>query len=312
MGIHFLFPSPSKSFPILLLVVATIPLFCRTAEAQSLPFKQLGFMVIPATGPDEDIRTKIQHDPTYQLAIAEVQKELLAEGYKVLDFEAKLRKAEQDQVFKGLDRAQTIKDKFLEYSGADIHLELNYTYEKNPGEGNRAVLQIGGFFTATSLSLIEEVCKSNYVDYHDPGNLVKRAFRRCLDNGLLEALAQRVERLVIEGQPVQLHFQADLSDLNMNTEMDGTYAPLRMVLLAFIDEQVLSYRSRGNNEHSLILDEVRIPFFDDRGKYYPPWKFSQRLWQYCRKLRSLDQPEKQIKVDEDRRGGTFYFSFTYP
>ena len=295
----------------LLILFFTVFISISTISSQN-DIKSLSILAIPYVSDGQDIRTILQMDGIVRIAITKTKEFLIENGFKTMDFEAKLKKAKEDGRFKGIDNERTAKLKFLEDADSDIHMEVEVKFLPTP-TGNSVRLLINAYQTATSISLATLVCTSNKFNSDDVGRLTIRALRECKEE-MMESLNRGFQDIKTNGQAIQVHFTiADTSPLNFNTEFEDSkepseIAPLKDLIEMWISEHedINYYGDIRSADKNIIYGEIRINFMDQKGHKLQPSKIMLKLRSYLRKLKNNDDSSDKLNIKEDIINGTYY------
>jgi len=225
---------------------------------QTPNLKRYSIMPVPFVVQGESLKTILEEDPDQRIAITKLKEFLVKEGYTVIDFLSKMKKAKDDQQFKGVDNQQNFKTRFIEYTGPDVYIEVEV--EQIPSQyGNRVRLTLSGYLTATSVSIFNEVFVSNPFRTDDMGGLITNALE--MNRAKFESSFEKgIQTIVNDGQAIQLHLSVDeYMDLSFDSEIRGKdlIGPLGDLIELWVNEHklVAYYRVRGREDKTSIKNK---------------------------------------------------------
>lgn len=288
------------------------------AQSDSIDLKNFKIMVIPYLESDEKIGTKLKQNPTLRLAIANLQDALLSKRLKIIDFDAKYKKYEQDKALK--DPNSDTKALFVEYASPDIFVEIEINHVEC-GDGTRkSRVRLKTYITATSDLIADKVVDSNcFVREADILSLVKNAFNKSMDS-FVESLQQSLSETSQTGyQPLQLHITiTDSSGYDFNSVVaapQGSSVEYPMPLSNAISlwmyknpTEIKAFSSPSNSSQSLIFEEIKIPLFDRNGRVYPQNLFVLNFWSFLNSLNLGENTLKKIKASHSTVNRTVYIN----
>lgn len=280
--------------------------------SQNTVNKQISILPIPYTIVGEDIREVIQREPIIRVALTKVKEFLNRNGYTAIDFEARLKKAELDGNFRGIDNAQTIKSIFIDNANADIYLEIDINYNQST-TGNSVSLLINAYMAATSTVFASFECNSQKFYTEDISHLVKRALQNCEEDFKREML-QGSNDLISNGSSLQFQIIIDeespftLYSNFIDSELLQETAPLKYLIEFWLNESgyVHYYGDVSSGEKFMKIGEMRIKPEDEHGNSTSPSKVSFKLNTYLRKLSPTNASFPALRIEEDELNGTRY------
>jgi hypothetical protein len=288
------------------------------AQSEKIDIKNFKVMVIPYLESEEKIGSKLKQNPNLRLAIANLQDVLLSKSLKVIDFDAKYKKYEQDKALK--DPNSDIKALFVEYASPDIFVEIEINHVEC-GDGTRKVrVRLKTYITATSDLIADKVVDSNcFVREADVLSLVKNAFNKSLDS-FVESLQQSLSEISETGyQPLQLHITiTDNSGYDFNSVVaapQGSSVEYPMPLSNAISmwmyknpTEIKTFSSPSNSPQLLIFEEIKIQLFDRNGRVYPQNLFVLNFWSFLNSLNLGENTLKKIKSSHSTVNRTVYIN----
>ena len=284
-------------------------------ESQEVATIQPSIIVIPFAKEDENLRTVLEDDVAKRVAITKVKEGFDNRGFTTIDFIATLKALSVDDVMTS-DDLSDVKSSIIEASRADIYVEVDVQKEGESGgaQSARIILSAYDAFTARSLGNKTGASPKSRADFT---KLVERALSRTTADGqrvelideFLDVMQEKFSDIVKNGRPIKIIFTLD-----QNVMYDFGSECISGDLLSdeiefWLDDN--AYKSNFSDPRvtdlRVIVDEVRIPLKNSRGRNYRPSRFASSIRKF---LRDLNVPDNGggITVDTDIRGGTIYVS----
>lgn len=295
------------------LFVAALPLIAAgqntAAPTGGKSTVQPTIMVIPFAKEGQDIRKVLDANSSQRVAIAKVKEAFDNRGFNTTDFSAKLKETEMRQVFTS-DNLTDIKTQLIEYSGADIYVEVEARMEYSP-TGNSAQVILSAYDASTAASLSNKVGFSPKFYTEDFGKLTAKATEEVIED-FLNVMQTKFTDIVENGRLVAIEFSiAGDSDLRMSTEIQGQDLPLSDALEVWMGDNTVkgNYHAQGASDLKIIFDVVRIPLKDANGNSYSTNKFALEVFKFCRTLARKEGGAK-IAVKKEVKGGTIFITLS--
>jgi len=274
-------------------------------------------MVIPYANKGEDLRTVLEADISRRVALIKVKEGFDSRGFTTVDFVAKLKAAEVDGLFNS-DAQSDVKSTMVEYSGADIYVEVEaYAAKAASGNSMRLTLTAYDAFTGNSLANKTEESGQFYTDNFD--KLVEKALKKKADEAqpemledFLNVMQGKFTDIVENGRPIKVIFGLkEDSEYDYDTEVNPGNDMLEAVIDDWMSKNAYkgNYHSQGVTKLSLIYDQVRIPLRDEKDKNFSPNRFAQQIVKFCNSLSPTDNAAAKMKAERNVRGGTIYINF---
>lgn len=283
----------------LLVFVSSIALLGGKALAQNADVNtiQPKIMVIPYVKENEDLRTVLDADFNKREVIAKIKNGFDQRGFTTKDFVATLKEAKDAKIF-NTNTQSDVKSALVEFSGADIYVEVEYNIVKTD-RGAIAKVILNGHDAATGNGYANITCDSRERYGADNGTLInvavsipsptvgddpsKRNEVPCLED-FLNILQSKFTDMVNKGRPVKVDFSV-ATDAAHNFE-SKVKAAQDQQLSDVIDNWLAdnayknNYHLQGTSPVRLFYDEVRIPVIDKNGHNFTLNKFGQYLTSY--------------------------------
>jgi Family of unknown function (DUF6175) len=285
----------------------------KTTDATAISTKdkptiQPTIMVIPFTRDKEDIRNVLDADIDRRIAITKVKEAFDNRGFSTIDFVAKLKETETRQVFTSENQTD-IKTQIIEYSGADIYVEVE-TNKTWGNTGNSAQVILTAYDASTSASLSNKVGFSGKFYTEDYGKLASKAVESVVED-FLNVMQTKFTDIVENGRLVAIEFNiAADSDLRMSTDIAGQDLPLSDALEVWMGEHAFKgyYHIQGTSDLKVIFDQARIPLKDANGASYSTNKFALEVFKSCRTFARKDGTKLTVK--KEVKGGTIFITLS--
>lgn len=266
--------------------------FAQGANATNVV--QPKIMVIPYIKESEDLRTVLEADFKKREVIAQIKNGFDNRGFTTKDFVATLKEAKDAKIF--ITNTQSdIKSALVEFSGADIYVEVEYNLVKTKNGGIAKII-LNGYDASTGNAYANITCNSGERYGTDDGSLITAALITppvsygdkpstvpCLDN-FLDILQAKFTDMVNKGRSVKVDFSIDATAArDFDSKVGGKQ------LSDLIDDWLAensyknNYHAQGTTTKRLFYDDVRIPLLDANGRNFKLNKFGQNLTEYLDK-----------------------------
>ena len=292
-------------------------LFSLEAQVATPDLRNFSIMIIPYLGDNEKISTKLKQDPDLRLAIANLQDAYISNGLRIIDFDARYLKYEQDRIMK--DPTSDTKALFVEYASPDIFVELEINHIDCGKITHKARVRLKTYLTATGELMADRISDSNcFVKDADYLSLIKQAINKFIAQ-YIATVQGALNNLVEAGQPLQLHITIPDDagydfDSVVKSALPGlnTPAPLSKMIALWMysePELVKSFNQSSNSPQEMIIDDLRIPLLDGTGKkFFPIGLFTTKLWSFLSGLQLADNTQTKFIIKDSTSGRTIYIS----
>jgi hypothetical protein len=250
-------------------------------------------MVIPFVKENEDLRTVLEADFKKRDVITSVKDGFDKRGFTTKDFVATLKEAKDAKLFNSNTQSD-VKSALVEFSGADIYVEVEYSITQSSPRGKIASVILHAYDVATGNSYADARCNSGERYDTDDGTLINVAVSTppptygdkpssipCLD-GFLNSIQAKFTDMVAKGRAVKVDFSLDATaarNFDSKININGKQQALADVIDDWLADHSYknNYHLQGGTPTRLFYDDVRIPVFDERGRNYKLNKFGQEL-----------------------------------
>ncbi len=271
-------------FLFLLILSCSAISFCQTSK----PSKPR-IMVIPLTLSDQDPRDVYEKDPKQRYATAKFQELLLEKGAYVIDFLAAVKAAETENALNGL-AVSDVKSTIIDYSGADIYLELELA-EVKKGSYGTSINITSKMYDAFTQELFGTtiIDGDNPVNVNDPLVWIGSTFKKASSKGEILNLLNNINAKFGEiheiGRNVKVivNLETDEYDFfNIASTGDNLASEIQSWLTD--ESNALSYDDPRDGAKIIRFPGVRIPLKNAKGKSYKPSQFAKDFTNYIKTL----------------------------
>ena len=282
-----------KIFILLAAIVLSAP-FCEIA-AQKI-------MVIPYTKQGEDLRTKVEDDNNYRIAITKVKEAFDNAGASTIDLIPKLKAMSNNIAFQQ-NTQNDLKKMVIEQSGADFYVEVEVIPTFSNGLGSCKLIMTA-YDASSAESLANKVSDSGQFNTTDFGALAAKAAQK-VTKQLVETMDNKFQLMVANGRAIMINFAfSQDSDMDMESQV-STGNLLKEELELWMEENSFNnqYHLQGVVDKSMIFDEVRIPVFDENtGRPVTPSRWMMKLRKFLRQ-------ELKLNFNESINQGKVFINF---
>lgn len=259
-------------------------------------------MVFPFFKEGQSLRAVVENDPTNRVVMAKVKEAFDRRGYATLDFLSKVRNLNVNDVLTA-DTRNDLKTQVIQSSGADIAVEVEYTYVENYS-GNEVSVVLNAYESSTSSSLANKVGSSGKFYSQDVAKLVSRAIDPILDD-FLNLMQLKFTDIVQNGRYLSIEFGvAEGSGLTMNTEVGTDGLALSDVLESWMGDNTNSYHIQGVSDLKAIFDVVRVPRTDKQGRPLTTTRYALDILKFGNGLFIAQKPERKLRTERIVKGNT--------
>lgn len=269
------------------LILLYISLFITSVYGQqsaTTKTTQPTIMVIPFAKENQSIRTVLENNELYRIAVTKVKEAFDARGVNTIDLIAKIKQTNNTEVLKD-GQAQDFKDDVIAASGADIYVQVeasaNYS---SSGNSANVILTAYDAFSGESLANKTGNSPKIYTENHE--KLVEKAIESQIDN-LLNMIQTKFDEIIINGRTITLNVGIeDGTSITMDTEVDSDGNLLSEAIEAYIEKAAFKnqYHIQGSTQNQIKFDLVKIPLLDESGKNYRVSKFAGDFRKYFKTL----------------------------
>ncbi len=241
-------------------------------------------MVVPFVRENQDMRNILENDINLRVAVTKMKEGFDNRGFSTVDFRAKLKQLSNDKAME-LENQSSLKQEIIELSGADIYVETE-AKPVNTGSGNSITVIVTAYDAYSGISLANKVGNSPkfYTDNYE--KLTEKAVDGLVED-FLNTMQLKFDEMVENGRIASLNITfGEGSSMDMDSEIGDEEKMFSEVMEDWLEENTYKnyFHIQGVTATKLIIDELRLPFFDEEGKAYRPTKFAASLRNYLKKL----------------------------
>jgi Family of unknown function (DUF6175) len=241
-------------------------------------------MVVPFVREGQDMRNVLENDINLRVAVTKVKEGFDNRGFSTVDFRGKLKQLSNDKAME-LENQTSLKQEIIEQSGADIYVETEAKPVKTSA-GNSITVIVTAFDAYSGLSLANKVGNSPkfYTDNYE--KLTEKAVEGLVED-LLNTMQLKFDEMVENGRIASLNITfAEGSSMDMDTEVGDTGKMFSEVMEEWLEKNTYKsyFHLQGATATKLIVDELRLPFYEADGKAYRPTKFAASLRNYLKTI----------------------------
>lgn len=262
------------------LLLISFFLFCFLGLAQYKPI----IMLIPYTQSGENIQTTLDKDAYKRAAIAKINDFLETQGFHTIDFFAKLKIAKETQAFTS-DNQHNIKTEIITGSGCDIYITVDIDAQ-NGSSGAFVQINLSATDAYTGENLVIKSANSGKYYTEDMSRLANKAIDMIMLDFSKE-LQINFDKVAQNGKSIYVEISlSKLSSTNFSTEIASQGIPLSDVIESWMISNSFkgNYHINGITNEKMIIDELKIPFSDEKGNSYTCNQFALSFYQFLKKL----------------------------
>lgn len=278
-----------KTLPILLTLV--LPALVDSS-AQNTPVKpaetartiQPSIMVVPFVGEKQDMRTILESDINLRVAVAKMKEGFDNRGFSTVDFRAKIKQLSNDKAVE-LENRSSLKQEIIELSGADIYVETEAKVNRTDS-GNSVTVIVTAYDAFSGISLANKVGNSPKFYTESFEKLTEKAIEGLVED-FLNTLQLKFDDIVKNGRIASLNVTfSENATMDMDAELGEPKAMFSDLLESWLEKNAYQgyFHVQGVTATKMIVDELRLPFRDDKGNNYRPSKFAGELRNYLKSL----------------------------
>ena len=240
-------------------------------------------MAIPFARQGQSIRSNYENNELVRIAITKVKEGFDNRGVNTIDFRAKLKQVNNNEVLTE-EQKSSMKDDVISLSGADIYVEVEAN--RNESEtGNSVTVILTAFDAVSGESLANKVTTSPkfYTDNYE--KLVEKAVESEIEN-LLNTIHTKFDDIRENGRTVTLQIGVSENvdyDLDMETP-DGELLADALENWVAENSHKGYYHVQGSTSNKIIFDIVKIPLKDENGRNYRVSKMAALLRNHIKNL----------------------------
>ena len=270
-------------------------------DAKTNAVIQPKIMVVPFTTGDQSMADELKNNSTNRLAMSLIKEGFDQRGFPTVDLNAKLNMLANDRVME-LENQASFKQEVIELSGADIYVQTETTINRSSG-GNSVTVILTGYdaFTGVSLANKSSVSPKFYTDSYE--KLVQKAVEPIVDD-FLNMIQSKFDDIKSNGRMIAMNITCDQdAEKNLDFEFnDSEY--LSDKITSWLENNAYNsyFHIQGVTATKMIIDEIRVPLLDDKGKNYRVSKFVNSFRKF---LKSLD-----LDSSRDLQGGRIFITIS--
>jgi hypothetical protein len=276
----------NKTTLILLLVLGILqPSMAQEAKpATEAPRTvQPSIMVIPFARENQDMRRVLENDINLRVAVTKIKEGFDKRGFSTVDFVAKSKLVNNDKAME-MNNLSSLKQQIIELSGADIYVETEAKINRTDG-GNSVTVIVTAYDAFSGLSLANKVGNSPkfYTDNFE--KLTEKAAEGIVED-FLNTMQSKFDEIVKNGRIAALNITfSENATSDMDTEVGDSGKMFSELLEKWLEENTFKgyFHLQGVTATKMIVDELRLPFFDANGNNYRPTKFAAELRNFLKK-----------------------------
>lgn len=277
---------------------STVPADASTNQLVTRPT----IMVFPFFRENQSLRKVVEEDVNNRVVMAKVKEAFDRRGYSTIDFMSRARNLNLNEVLTA-DTKTDLKSQVIQSSGADLAVEVEYTYTESPS-GNEVSVILNAYESSTGSSLSNKVGSSGKFYSQDVAKLASRAMDPIVED-FLNVMQQKFTDIVQNGRYLSLEFHiAEASGLTMEQLVGADKLALSDALEAWVSDHTNSYHIQGVSENKAIFDVIRVPRTDAASKPLTTTRYALSILSFCNSLNQVDKPTRTIRAERLVKGNT--------
>ncbi len=274
-------------YSLLLLSFSTLLLAQKEAVEASKaenPTIQPTIMVIPFARENQDMRNVLERNVHLRVATTKVKEGFDSRGFTTVDFRAKLKQLNNEKAME-IENQSSLKQEVIELSGADIYIETESSVNYS-NSGNSVTVIVTAYDAFSGQSLSNKVGTSPKFYTKDFNKLTEKAVDGIIED-FLNVMQEKFNDIVENGRTVSINIGfSENSDYDMDSEFGEDEDLFSDVLEDWFGENAYKgyYHVQGVTATKMILDDVRIPLRDLKGRNYRASKFAAKIRKYLKSL----------------------------
>lgn len=251
--------------------------FAQQAEQKTIQPK---IIVIPNLKTGEDLRSKIENDVNYRIALTKIKEAFDDRGFTTIDAIAKIKSINTNSAL-SLESQTDLKTEIIRSSSADIYVDAEININST-NAGNSVDFILTSYEVSSGNSLSNKVGNSGKFYTDDYAKLTSKAIETIADD-FLNTMQTKFEQIIKDGRTITLQISINKeSEYNFDSDFKGES-------LGEIIENWIADNSYKNiytfptiSDYLMVFDQIKIPLFDNNGRNYSPNKFSKALENYLK------------------------------
>ncbi len=254
---------------------------------------KMSVMVMPRVAEGETPRKVWDSKPDDRIAVAKVKEFFQGRGFQTVDFETKLKSAEENKVLT-LENSSDHRLEIMRYSGAEIVVEVDMTWQEENGLNHATIVlkasEAGSGLDMGTTTEGSNLNKSADKAYHAMGAVENQADK------FLNQMQANFTRLDTEGRPLTVNVTfSQGSTYNADSEVAAKDDdPLSDVIIDWMRDNAFKHSIQNPNSGPAGIDfpEVRVPLRNmDTCQGYLTNDFAKAFRSY---MKSINIPVKTV------------------
>jgi len=237
-------------------------------------------MVIPFVKENQSLRTILERDGHLRVAVTKVKEGFDNRGFTTIDLRGKLKQLNNDKAME-MENQSSLKQEIIELSGADIYIETEAKINRS-ATGNSATVILTAFDAFSGQSLANKVSSSPKFKTDNFDKLIEKSVEKTIDE-FLNTMQSKFDNMVENGRTVVVNITfGEDSDMDMDMDFGDDGDLFSDAMEIWFEENAYKgyYHLQGVTATKMILDDVRIPLRDAKGRNFRPTKFAAKLRKY--------------------------------
>jgi len=255
-------------------------------ESAPTPAKNIQptIMVIPFVKESQDMRTILESDINLRVAVSKVKEGFDNRGFNTIDFRARVKQLNNDKAME-LENRTSLKQEIIELSGADIYIETEATINRSSG-GNSVTVIVTAYDAFSGFSLSNKVKTSPKFYSENYEKLTEKACEGLVEE-FLNTLQSKFDEIVQNGRIATMSITfAEGSTVDMDAEVGDSGEILSDQIEQWLEKNAYKgyFHTQGVTSTKMLVDELRVPFKDEKGNNYRISKFASEFRQFLKGL----------------------------
>lgn len=272
------------SFCLSALLLFSGKLFAQESAPTPAKNIQPTIMVIPFVKESQDMRTILESDINLRVAVSKVKEGFDNRGFNTIDFRARVKQLNNDKAME-LENRTSLKQEIIELSGADIYIETEATINRSSG-GNSVTVIVTAYDAFSGFSLSNKVKTSPKFYSENYEKLTEKACEGLVEE-FLNTLQSKFDEIVQNGRIATMSITfAEGSTVDMDAEVGDSGEILSDQIEQWLEKNAYKgyFHTQGVTATKMLVDELRVPFKDEKGNNYRISKFASEFRQFLKGL----------------------------
>ncbi|MFN7325163.1 MAG: DUF6175 family protein [Chitinophagales bacterium] len=272
------------SFCLSALLLFSGKLFAQESAPTPAKNIQPTIMVIPFVKESQDMRTILESDINLRVAVSKVKEGFDNRGFNTIDFRARVKQLNNDKAME-LENRTSLKQEIIELSGADIYIETEATINRSSG-GNSVTVIVTAYDAFSGFSLSNKVKTSPKFYSENYEKLTEKACEGLVEE-FLNTLQSKFDEIVQNGRIATMSITfAEGSTVDMDAEVGDSGEILSDQIEQWLEKNAYKgyFHTQGVTSTKMLVDELRVPFKDEKGNNYRISKFASEFRQFLKGL----------------------------